>query len=97
MHWVLATNPDSSKTHINLAVVVQMRRTDAGNGMITQLFFGGIAITIQGQVSYAHAQVLETPEQLFALAPVMIGPIPPETTEAQLAAVIGRPKVKARK
>ena len=76
MHWVMATTPDGKKTPINLAAIPSMDRgkLDDGKG-VTILFLGGMCISVGGEISYARTLVLESPEELFALPKVQVGPV----------------------
>mgnify|MGYP001569366816 CR=1 FL=1 len=71
MHWILATLPDGKKAPVNLDAIPSMQRGTVADGdkstPVTLLFLGGIAVAIQGQISYAITSVLETPEELLAL------------------------------
>lgn len=80
MHWVYATDPSGKKIPVNLAAIPTMLRSIVKDGEVekpvTILFLGGIAVSIQGGITYAQTQVLETPDELFALKPIEAGPKP---------------------
>lgn len=69
MRWVEATRPDGKKCHVNLDAIPSMDRNGAkiDDKDVTLLFLGGIAISVQGNVSYASTAVLETPVELISL------------------------------
>ena len=73
MHWVWATGVGGDKVAVNLDLVASVARvkTDKGDNA-TALFFGSIAVNVQGQAHYGNTQVLETPEQLFQLPQVEV-------------------------
>lgn len=79
MHWVWATSADDGKKiPVNLAVLFSMLPVPAKEAVParTVLFLGGITQSIQGQVTYASTHVLETPDELFALPVIEVGPKP---------------------
>jgi len=78
MHWVWCSGVNGDKVPVNLDMIATMLRGKNEKGVeITSMFYGTMAMNIQGQVSYANTQVLETPEQIFALPRIEIAPSRP--------------------
>ncbi len=100
MHWVWATDPAGKKIAVNLAAIFTMLRTTIKDAEaekpVTILFLGGVAISIQTQTIYAQTRVLETPDELFALKPIEVGP---KELQPSFQALIqsAQPAKKARK
>ena len=75
MHFVWATAVNGDKVPVNLEHVATMLRGKNDKGVeATSLFYGHIAVSVQGAVTYANTQVLETPEQLFTLPRIEMAP-----------------------
>lgn len=107
MHWVWATDRDGNRVPVNLAAVCSMMRgkTKVMNGAglvemdVTMLFLGGVAIQQDGSALWANTQVRETPDELFAMKPIEVGP---KDLHPSFKALIGsaqpaKPEKRARK
>ena len=84
MHWVRATDLSGAKVLINLEQAISIvRHADPPR---TSVLWGAMVGHIGG-VGYGRTEVLETPEELFALARVPVG-----QKQAEIVAIGGGKK-----